>query len=485
MRKKLKIILFLLLLCELLQAAPRAPAVAGVFYSANKEELASALQSSLQSAKKFEPQNVQAILVPHAGYIFSGGVAATAYASLNKKYKNIFIIGSSHSVNFDAASIYSDGNYLTPLGEIKVNQTIVSALMHQKNLFTFNPEAHKKEHTIEVQLPFLQTLYGNDLNIVPIIIATSNLRTIQAIAQALLPYFTDENLFIISSDLSHYPSYTDANRMDKLTLDSIEKNSPKEFIKALAKNEESTVAELQTSACGWSSILTLMYLTQGSSYKYELLEYKNSGDTEYGDKKRVVGYSAWRIYKKSGTFFLSDAEKEELLNLAKLSLYEATLHNKTLNIDESKIPAKLKEPLGAFVTLNKNGNLRGCIGTFEPDEPLYKVVMKMTVASAQNDSRFSKVTPDELQDIEIEISVLTPRKKIDSLSEIVLGKHGIYIQKGSKHGTFLPHVALQMHWNVEEFVGYCASEKAKIGFYGYKDADIYTYEAVVFKMTKK
>ena len=480
MCKKYKAVIFLLLFSFLLHALERPTAVADSFYSSNKEELSASILSALQNSNTFPKENVNALIVPHAGYIFSGDVAAEAYATLHRKYKNIFILGSSHSMNFDGASIYSVGNYTTPLGEVKVNHIIVSELMNSSKYFGFNPEAHKKEHTIEVQLPFLQTIYGDELNIIPIIIATSNINTIKAISEALQPYFNDENLFVISSDLSHYPSYEHANDVDRQTLDSIKNGSAKEFIEKLAKNEESNITQLQTSACGWSSILTLLYLTQNAHYKYELLKYKNSGDTSFGDKKRVVGYSALRVFKQKSDFFLNETDKKELREIAKLSLYEATINNKKVLIDESRLPSKLKEPLGAFVTLYKNKKLRGCIGTFEPDEPLYKVVMDMAVASAKFDNRFQEVTPDELKDIEIEISVLTPRKKINSLDEIVLGRHGIYIQKGVKNGTFLPHVASQMNWSVEEFVGNCAKEKAGISFDGYKDAEIFTFEAIVF-----
>lgn len=480
MCKKYKVVFFLLLSLQLLYAQPRAMAVAGSFYSNDKNELFTGVQAALHNSEKFEEQNINALIVPHAGYIFSGDVAATAYASLHKKYKNIFIIGSSHSLDFNGASLYPIGNYETPLGEVKVNQEIVSALINSSKYFSSNPEAHKKEHSIEVQLPFLQALYGDELRIVPIILATSDSNTIRAISKALQPYFNDENLFVISSDLSHYPTYPHANTIDKQTLHSIQSTQPERFIEQLAKNENTGIASLQTSACGWSSLLTLMYLTQNDSYKYELLKYKNSGDSVYGDKERVVGYAALRIYKNGDEFFLNENEKKELRALAKLSLYEATLHNKKISIDENKIAPKLKEPLGAFVTLYKNGNLRGCIGTFEPEEPLYKVVINMAIASAKFDNRFQAVSADELKEIEIELSVLTPRKKINSLDEIVLGKHGIYIKKGMKTGTFLPHVATKMRWSVEEFVGNCAQEKADIGYYGYKDAEIYTYEAIVF-----
>ncbi|EDZ62046.1 protein containing MEMO/AMMECR1 domain [Sulfurimonas gotlandica GD1] len=480
MRSKFKIVqLFLLLfLLENLHAL-RPTAVAGSFYTNNKPELQREVNTLLRDAKTFPKQNINALIVPHAGYVFSANVASTAYKTLNKKYKNIFLIGSSHYTSFDGASVYNIGDYKTPLGNVQVNRSIASKLIKDSKYFVFRAEAHEKEHTLEVQLPFLQTIYGDDLKIVPIIIATSNLQTIISISKTLSPYFNDDNLFIISTDLSHYPTFRDANIVDKNILDSLVKNSPKKFVEALAKNEDAKIEALQTSACGWTSLLTLLYMTQDKAYKYETLEYKNSAHSKYGDKKRVVGYGAMRVYK-SDEFFLTVKEKQELLKIAKESLYEAIINKKRHVIDESKVSAKLREPLGAFVTLHKENRLRGCIGTFEPDKPLYKVIVDMTIASALNDERFKEVTPDELKNIDIEVSVLTPRKKISSLDEIVIGKHGIYIKKDSKTGTYLPHVATQMKWNVKEFVGNCSNEKVGIGFDGYKDAELFIYEAIVF-----
>jgi len=460
--------------------AQRACAVAGSFYSDNKTELSSQIKSLLQTSTKFKEEDIQAIIVPHAGYVFSAQTAATAYATLNKKYKNIFLIGSSHHVSFDAASIYKIGNYKTPLGEIQTNHTIVSSLM-KNSLFTYNKDAHTKEHTLEVQLPFLQTIYGDDLNIVPIIMATQNMESIIEISKILKPYFDDkENLFVISTDLSHYPDYEDANVVDKRTLNALIQNNPQEFMNAIVKNEGSNTNGLVTSACGWSSLLVLLNMTKEENYKYEIVEYKNSGDTQYGEKNRVVGYGALRVYKESSKFFLTNEEKEELLNLAKLSLYEATIDNKRVEIDESTISPKLKQHLGAFVTLNKEKQLRGCIGQFEPNQPLYKVVVEMAISAAMFDRRFKQVTPDELENIELEISVLTPRKKISSLDEIKIGRDGIYIVHGDKNGTYLPQVATDMNWNVEEFVRSCCEEKAGISPSDCKNAQIFTYEAIVF-----
>ena len=464
--------------------ADRACAVAGSFYSDNANELSSQVTRLLKDAKESPKQNINAIIVPHAGYVFSAPTAAIAYKTLHKKYKNIFVIGSSHHVALHGASIYNIGSYQTPLGKIKMNESIITSLM-KNSLFTYEKNAHSKEHTLEVQLPFLQTIYGDELNIIPIIIGTTKLENIIELSKILKPYFDDEeNLFVISTDLSHYPNYEEANIVDKRTLDSILKNSPDEFVNAMLINEKSLTPALGTSACGWSSVLTLLYMTTGENYHYELLEYINSGDTRYGDKKRVVGYGALQVYKGSEEFFLTQKEKEQLLEIAKLALYEAVLNNKRVAIDEKAIPAKLKKEIGAFVTLNKEHKLRGCIGRFEPNQALYSVVIDMAIAAAFNDTRFQKVTPNELKEIELEISVLTPRKKINSLDEIVIGKHGIYIRKGSKNGTLLPHVATEMQWSKDEFLNYCATQKAGIQKNEIKDAELFSYEAIVFSRDK-
>ena len=466
--------------------ANRACAVAGTFYSNDKTELSSQVKSLLQNAKIFKEEDVEAIIVPHAGYVFSARTAATAYKTLEKKYKNIFVIGSSHHVSFDGASIYNIGNYKTPLGEINTNNTIVNALM-KNSLFVYNRDAHTKEHTLEVQLPFLQTIYGDELNIVPIIIATQNMESIIEISKILKPYFHDkDNLFVISTDLSHYPDYEDANVVDRRTLNALTTNNPQEFINVIVQNEGSNTKGLVTSACGWSSLLVLLNMTKDENYKYEILEHKNSGDTQYGEQNRVVGYGALRVYKDSDKFYLTDKEKEELLNLAKLSLYESTIKNKRVEVDESTISPKLKQHLGAFVTLHKEKQLRGCIGQFEPNQPLYKVVLEMAISAARFDRRFTPVTEEELENIDLEISVLTPRKKINSLDEIKIGRDGIYITKGDKNGTYLPQVATDMNWSVEEFVRSCCEEKAGISSNDCKNAEIFTYEAIVFdKKSKK
>ena len=464
-----------------MHAMNRSCAVAGSFYPQDKKELSTQLSQLFKDARKFDTQNINAIIVPHAGYIFSAPTATLAYKTLHQKYKNIFLIGSSHHINVNGASIYTQGNYQTPLGEVKVNQEITSRLLENTQLFSYHKDAHTKEHTLEVQLPFLQKIYGEDLQIVPIIIATSDIQTIKAISESLRPYFNEDNLFVISTDLSHYPSYENAAKVDKRTLEAITTNKPQIFLNTLQENEALKLNELYTSACGWASVLTLMYLSENKDFSYELLDYTNSGDTKYGDKNRVVGYGSFRVYSPKEDTFLTHAQKEQLLQIAKLSLYEATLHNKRISLDLNKLHPKLKEHLGAFVTLYKDNQLRGCIGRFEPNQTLAEVVVAMAIAAAQHDTRFLKVSPLELENIKIEISVLTPRKKIKSLDEIEIGKHGVYVKNGTKSGTYLPHVATQMNWNTQQFVQSCAIEKAGMTTEEMAEMELFTYEAIVFE----
>ncbi|WP_297442126.1 AmmeMemoRadiSam system protein A [Sulfurimonas sp.] len=184
--------------------------------------------------------------------------------------------------------------------------------------------------------------------------------------------------------------------------------------------------------------------------------------------------------ENNGDFFLTDEEKKALKEIAKLALYEAVLHDKKIKIDPSTMPKKFQEHLGAFVTLHEDGKLRGCIGRFEPDQPLYDVIIDMAVSASRYDNRFSPVTPNELDNIDIEISVLTPRRKVNSIEDVVVGKHGIYVKYGSRNGTYLPQVATDMKWNAQEFVRSCCVEKAGIPPEHCKDAMLYVYEAIVF-----
>jgi len=465
----------------------RKPCVAGRFYPSNPSELKNELADFFAKAKPKTEGNVLAIVTPHAGYVYSGQVAASAFNQIdaNKKYERIFIIGSSHRAHFEGASIYNIGNYTSPLGTAKVDVQLAKKLIAENRVFTFNKDADLYEHSLEVQLPFLQYKMKTDFKIVPIILGTQSKTTIAKISEALKPYFSDKNLFIISSDFSHYPSYKNAVAVDKATADAIVLNSPEAFLDALEKNDEKQIPNLQTSICGWTSMLTILNITQDlPGIKIIPVEYKNSGDVSIGDKSQVVGYWAMAITQNSGSengFNLSDEDKKTLLRITRHTIDKYINQGIVPEIDASEFSETLKTPAGAFVTLHENGDLRGCIGTFTPTKPLYLVVQEMAISASTKDYRFSKVTSSEIKKIDIEISVLTPMVKINSISEIKLGKHGIYIKKGMNGGTFLPQVATETGWSLDEFLGHCSRDKAGIGWYGWKDADIFIYEALVFE----
>jgi AmmeMemoRadiSam system protein B/AmmeMemoRadiSam system protein A len=467
----------------------RQPYAAGHFYPLLVSELNSMLKEYF--AKAVPPKNdgtVVALIVPHADYMFSGLVAASGYNQLDrtKKYKTIFILGTCHTMLVNGAAVYARGDYMTPLGTVHVDTDLANKLIREHPEFQDLPRAHDQEHSIEVQLPFLQYLYGNELSIVPMVVGTNDPQVIKKMAAALKPYLVPDNLFVISSDFSHYPPKDLATKVDKTTADAIVKNSPARFFSVVQENESKNMAGLATCMCGWNAALTLLYMTENiPGIRYQEIQYLNSGDTKYGDADNTVGY--WSItatmnsQNPSSATGLSENDKKELLSLARKTLEQYLVKHSIPVVDASNFPPSMTRPSGAFVTLLEKGQLRGCIGRFDATEPLYKVVQQMAVASATQDYRFSPVDRDELDDLEIEISVLSPMKRIYSKDEIILGKHGIYIKKGMAAGTFLPQVATENNMTVDEFLGRCARDKAGIGYDGWKTAELYTYEAEVFK----
>ena len=466
----------------------RYPAVAGQFYPSTEKELTAALEKYFQQAAPPKVQgDIVALVVPHAGYVFSGKVAASGFNQLipGKKYDNVFLIGSSHRIVFEGASVYASGDYITPLGTVKVNKSVAAELVRKYNFFSDRPDAHAQEHSLEVQLPFLQKKLGTDFQLVPIVIGTQSPEICRKISDALKPYFKANNLFVISSDFSHYPSYDDARKVDKATADAIVSNSPDELLRILRKNDEKGIPNLATSLCGWTSVLTILNMTRyDSDISMDVIEYMNSGDSDYGEKARVVGYYAIAISsqsRKSKTSFeIGAGDRRELLSIARKTISSYLSERKIPQIDSSKLSETLRRHAGAFVTLHKKGALRGCIGRFDATEPLYAVVQKMAISASTEDYRFPPVDLKEINDLDIEISVLSPMRKISSPEEIELGKHGIYIRKGNRSGTFLPQVATETGWTLEEFLGHCAQDKVGIGWDGWKDAEVYIYEAYVF-----
>ena len=470
---------------------------AGRFYEDDPQTLSQEVDGYLmRHAKDSAYENVAALIVPHAGHYYSGNVAAAAYMALHpdKQYKRIFLIGPSHYEWLNGASVNSEvDGYATPLGTVPVDGETAMQLMAADSVFSYFEKAHDREHCLEVQLPFLQRRFhhqGEGLPpIVPIIISTNDYSKLKRMAEVLKPYFNDDNLFIISSDFSHYPSYEDAYKVDGKTKEAILTGSVEQFITTIEENGQSGIRNLSTSACGEFPIITLM-LMMNKGYEIKHLLYQNSGDIDSSNRRRVVGYHAFAILRNNQPspntqqptpdFALSETDKQLLKEIARKSIATAFDRQSFSSAALCQDRPTLNEKCGAFVTLTQQGRLRGCIGLLTGELPLHETIYRMARAAAFEDPRFQKLRREELDKTDIEISVITPMKRIHSADEFELHRHGIFIKKGHRSGTFLPQVADEVNWTKEEFLGHCSRDKAGLGWDGWRDAELYTYEAIVF-----
>ncbi len=495
------------------QERDRQPVVSGTFYPAGSERLRNELAGYFAvSANPRSGVHVRAILVPHAGYVYSGHTAAAGFAAIppGTTYDNIFLIGVSHRYAFEGAAVFTSGNMVTPLGKVRVNSELGKKLQSTNRWFISRDEAHGPEHSLEVQLPFIQYRFDPVPQVVPVLIGTKNLNVLRAIATGLEPWFNDRNLFIISSDFSHYPSAEDARSADRTVSDAIVKGDPGDFLRTISNIESAGIDNLATAMCGWPAGLVLLYLAEKSdSLTFRNVEYTNSGDSPGGSTDQVVGYNAIVLEGKAmqqcgrdaassaaatgaatngmdltetGTFSLTAEEQKTLFGIAREAITARLEHRKPLLPDRTKLTPRLMEPLGAFVTLTTDGDLRGCIGRFTSADPLWEVVETMAAEAAFSDPRFPALTKTEYNSVHLEISVLGPMHKVQSVREIKVGRHGIYLKNGYRSGTLLPQVAMERGWTADQFLGYCARDKAGIGWDGWKDPDteIYVYEAYVF-----
>lgn len=471
----------------------RKTAVAGSFYPKKRDELQHMLDDCFEPYQSGHgSKEIAALIVPHAGYVFSGEVAAAAYAQLSPdaKYEHIFLIGPSHSVPIDGASInYAVDAYETPLGNVQVDKELCKELIDDNVCFVYHPSGDIKEHSLEVQLPFLQYRLKHLPAIVPIVIGSDSMHILKDMALALQPYFNEKNLFVISSDFSHYTDYNAATEADIRTGKAIETGDPKKFIEAIIINRDKKMKDLVTSACGQSAILMLLFLLHSDPHVHiKHLLYKNSGDSDYGSKDQVVGYHAFafkrdkqNLRKSSAEMFqLSIKEKKLLLSIARQTIQNKLLGTHDVVYDKDEMTDILKAECGAFVTLHEEGRLRGCIGHLIGNMPLYKTIEQMALLAAFDDPRFKPLRKEELPIVSIEISVLSPLRRIYSIDEFKLGRDGIFMEKNGRSGTFLPQVAIDTNWSKEEFLGHCARDKAGLGWDGWQNANLYTYEAVVF-----
>ncbi|MDO8674704.1 MAG: AmmeMemoRadiSam system protein B [Candidatus Omnitrophota bacterium] len=464
----------------------KSPNVAGQFYSADPGQLFTDI-TALKSKTGPVPDDrkVQVLIVPHAGYAYSGGVAAYGYNAVARdQYSTIVILAPSHFFPFEGVSVWPQGGFKTPLGVVDVDEPFAQALIKEDAAFRFLPEVFEQEHALEVQLPFIQSTFSG-VKIVPILMGQplraygpygpeADLGVCERLAKALDKIIgtRQDVLVIASSDMSHHHDYDFAVRMDGGTLEALRREDASALFKGCLTG--------QMEMCGFVPVTTaLLYARLRGLDDAQVLKYANSGDVT-GDKTRVVGYSSTIISKKPGSAPLSRAQKGRLLAIARQTVEQFVRTGYAPDFDE-KDP-RLNQVQGAFVTLKEHGRLRGCIGIFIGEKPLSQTVRDMAVAAASQDPRFAPVTPGELKDIEVEVSVLSVPQQVKDASMIELGKHGVIVSDGAgRQGVFLPQVAAEIG-NKEQFLSRLCSEKAELSADCWKDRSVslYTFTADVF-----
>ncbi len=480
------VLLVPLVSCSAQEGDVRRPAVAGAFYPGSSDELAAVVDSYLaQAAVPAIEGRIRALVVPHAGYIYSGQVAAYGFKAVaGQSYKTVVLIGNSHQAGFDGAAVYPAGKFVTPLGAVEIDADLAQKLMASSGKFGAQENIHGREHSLEVELPFLQKTLGT-FKLVPILLGAETMELAQAVGEALAKNCDADTLVIASTDLSHYPAYKDAQFADGKTVEAVLSGSADNLERTIRQTERMGLDNEKTCMCGEGAVKSVMiYAERVGAKKIQLLKYANSGDTA-GSKDSVVGYAAISFAATEEKQMKQDKElsKDEQQELLKLARNTVETFIKTGKRPEyvNKFPT-LEEHWGAFVTLHERGQLRGCIGRFQPDIPLYEVVQEMAIAAATQDFRFPTVTEKDLKDIDYEISVLSPLRKINDWHEIQLGKHGVQVVSGFRSGVFLPQVATETGWDLDTFMGELCSQKAGLAWDAWKDpkTTLYVFTAQVF-----
>ena len=470
----------------------RRPVVAGAFYPADKAGLKKEIGLFLDSAKKARVNGrIIAIMVPHAGYAYSGRVAAYSFKQLEgRKVNSVVIVSNSHKAYFPGIAVDDSDAWQTPLGLVKVDKVMADRLVNADKAVRYNSKIHANDHPIEVEIPFLQTVLKKGFKIVPVLFGNTRDNSYRRFAQVLADNLGRDDILVISTDMSHYPSYEDANRIDHRTLEAIEEMNLSKLVGHIRKVQAQHVPQEETLLCGIDGVKTVLEMCNilGDT-RARVLKYANSGDVEIGDKSRVVGYSSVIFYipdslQKKGEEIMKDEylnkeEKKKLLTIARYSIIEAVTGKKQ---PEVKITdERLKENCGAFVTIKEHGQLRGCIGYIIAVKPLYETVKDVAASAAINDYRFRPVSGDELDKLKLEISVLTPLKRIKEIDEIEIGRDGLYMKRGLNSGLLLPQVATEYGWDRKTFLEQTC-RKAGLATDAWKDksTEIYIFSAEVF-----
>ncbi len=473
------------------------PAVAGSFYPSDPARLRGMIEVMLAEVDcRPHEGDVLALVAPHAGYLYSGSVAATAYAAVQgRNVARVVVIAPSHFEAFTFTSVYDGDAYETPLGSIAIDKEFALRLTESDAISRFSHRGHDpseqgSEHAIEVQLPWLQHVLGA-FRLVPVVMGNQSYEASRGLGSALATLITAEHesasqcggtLIVASSDLSHYFTAESAEAMDRRTLHALE--SWDYF------NMAQNFAAQRWEACGGGPILAAMIASEhlGANIA-QVLKYAHSGHVT-GDQSRVVGYSAVAFLRSGDAapvhqaFQLSREEKDELLSIARRSV-EVTVRGERSFKPEKPASDALCHERGAFVTLQSNGHLRGCIGYTSAVTPLYLSVWETAALAATHDPRFRPIAEEELPDLQYEISVLSSLRRIQNVREIHIGQDGLVIRNGNHEGLLLPQVAIEHGWDCFRFLEQtCIKAGLPQDSWTSEETDIFAFTAIVFSTGK-
>lgn len=470
--------MFLRVLCLCLLIAPAAPsqgirkaAVAGQFYPGSENLLSRQIDLLLREApRETIDATIRGLIVPHAGYAYSGKIAARAYAAAaGLSVDTVVIVGPAHHLGFDGCSVYPEGGYETPLGIAEIDASLAKKIARSGG-FSFRPLAHRREHAVEVQIPFIQKVFPG-AKIVPILMGYPESDTILSLAAALKKCLPNtRSLVIASTDLSHFLAHEEASVRDEETIRSIRELKTKSLLRKIERGAN--------IMCGGGPVLSMLeYARAFPGTEIKTFAYADSSDAG-GPEDRVVGYFAGAVISLSESLSLSWREKDRLLQISRTALSRSVL-SLPLDVTPPSSPNLLRKR-GAFVTLKKKGALRGCIGFSEPVLPLYQSVIQAAIFAASRDPRFPPVSPSELPDLEIEISVLGPLVHLDAPRHIKIGTHGLLIEKNGARGLLLPQVPVENGWSRSTFLQQTCRKAGLSPDAWESGARLYTFEAIVF-----
>jgi len=419
----------------------RQPAVAGTFYPGGSDQLSADVKCFLAAAEAdLEPGAPvpKAIIAPHAGYVYSGVTAARAYVRLKPAadiIQRVIVLGPCHRVALSGLALSSATAFSTPLGDIPIDAEAADDIADLPQIQVFDA-THTEEHSLEVQLPFLQAVLG-EFKLLPLVVGEAGTEAVAEVLDRL--WGGPETLIVISSDLSHFLDYDSARALDAKTCQAIENLAPQ----AIGNDQ----------ACGRNPVKGLLALAKRRGLKVETLDLCNSGDTA-GTKERVVGYGAWAFFEnddfEAKTRALLDEYGPALLKLAAESIRHGLASNSALSVDLSDCPTALSAPGACFVTLKRDGQLRGCIGSAQTHRSLVIDVAENAFSSAFRDHRFAPLSLEEMDGLDLSISVLSPSSPMhitseaDLLKQLRPGIDGLIIEDQGKRALFLPSVWQQL-----------------------------------------